>query len=110
LAEIRFGAWEGLSWNDVKRLWPELATAKSADWLGVTPPDGESWLDLVNRAGRALAKIRLGPFPAAVIAHQMTNGALIHVLSGGYVANFRQDYCQVLCVELGGLNAEVPNR
>src|SRR5512147_817829 len=36
LAEISYGAWDGLSWSEIERRWPEIAAAKIADWQGTT--------------------------------------------------------------------------
>src|SRR5215203_45609 len=32
LAEISYGAWDGLSWNEIEERWPDLAAAKLSDW------------------------------------------------------------------------------
>ncbi|MEI7612985.1 MAG: alpha-ribazole phosphatase family protein [Betaproteobacteria bacterium] len=47
LSEINFGAWEGLSWNEIDRL---ALDAWAADVLGFRPPGGETVNELQQRA------------------------------------------------------------
>lgn len=56
LIECDFGAWEGLTFAEVKRRWPEEMDA----WLGspaVAPPGGESFDTVAARARRALGAV-----------------------------------------------------
>lgn len=70
LAEAGFGAWDGLTFDEVNRRWPEQLTA----WLGrtdIAPPGGESMDEMVERARRARDGI-LARYPAEtvlVVAH-----------------------------------------
>ncbi|GAA0813239.1 bifunctional RNase H/acid phosphatase [Spirilliplanes yamanashiensis] len=55
--ECDFGAWEGLTFADVRQRWPEELTA----WLGSTalaPPGGESFQAVAKRVRAALAGVR----------------------------------------------------
>jgi len=70
LAEISYGAWDGLSWDEIEMRWPDIASAKIANWTEVTPPDAESWEQFSARVRWALAEIVKGPLPAAIIAHE----------------------------------------
>src|SRR4029079_4724815 len=36
LAEIDFGEWEGLTWQQIEQRWPAAACRKIEDWLGAT--------------------------------------------------------------------------
>ena len=100
LAERRFGAWEGLAWEDIVLGWPDLAASGLSDWLALTPPGGEPWDRFVARVARALEVIRAGPLPAMVVAHLAVNAALALLLSGRDPISFHQDYCEVLKYEI----------
>ena len=95
LTEVGLGAWDGMSWADVELRAPELARRKLDDWFGVTPPGGEPWPAVEKRVARALARIRAGVFPAAVVAHLGINAELARQAAGVDRAAFRQQYCQV---------------
>jgi probable phosphoglycerate mutase len=59
LRETDFGAWEGLTFAEVRERWPsELST-----WLAdpsVAPPDGESFADVSERVAAALHRVLAG--------------------------------------------------
>jgi broad specificity phosphatase PhoE len=96
LAEISFGEWEGLTWQEIQERWPGVACRKVEDWLGVTAPGGECWTDFCARIDRALERILAGPRPAAVVAHMVVNAALAERLRGGDPKQFRQQYGEIL--------------
>jgi broad specificity phosphatase PhoE len=96
LAEISFGEWEGLTWQEIQERWPGVACRKVEDWLGVTAPGGECWTDFCDRIDRALARVLAGPRPAAVVAHMVVNAALAWRLLGQDPKHFRQQYGEIL--------------
>jgi broad specificity phosphatase PhoE len=96
LAEICFGEWEGLTWQEIQERWPGVACRKIEDWLGVTYPGGECWTDFCARIDRALPPILAGPRPAAVVAHMVVNAALAARLLGSDPKSFRQQYGEIL--------------
>ncbi|MXQ12925.1 histidine phosphatase family protein [Microvirga makkahensis] len=50
LIEITFGAWEGMTWKEVRRAEPQLAALRERDkWNYVPPGGGESYAMLVDR-------------------------------------------------------------
>ncbi len=100
LAEISYGAWEGLTWAEIEARWPELVRRKQQDWFSVTPPGGESWPQVSVRAARALEHIRGGPFPAAVVAHFGWNAEFLRLAAGRDPITFSQSYCEVIPVSL----------
>jgi probable phosphoglycerate mutase len=54
--ECDFGAWEGLTFADVKQGWPEELAA----WLAstrVAPPGGESFADVAARVAPAVSRL-----------------------------------------------------
>lgn len=57
LIECDFGAWEGMTFSEVREQFPR----ELRDWLGstsVAPPDGESFQHVAKRVRTALARIR----------------------------------------------------
>jgi broad specificity phosphatase PhoE len=99
LREISCGEWTGKTWAAIEAGWGEMARRKSADWLGVTAPGGESWPDFMNRLAEAWATIRNGPMPAAVVAHQGVNAGLANLMDGRDPLAFAQQYGEVIRVE-----------
>jgi len=99
LVEIDFGEWEGLTWRQIERRWPNTACRKVEDWLGVTTPGGECWSDLCARADRALERVLTGPKPAAVVAHMVVNAAIAARLFGTDPKRFHQNYGEILTCE-----------
>lgn len=62
LREIDYGAWEGLSWAEVRRRDAERHAAYMADWRQSPMPDGESHADLEARVAKWwTAQPRTGP-------------------------------------------------
>ncbi len=49
LMELSFGAWEGLTWPQVKKQAPEAALAREQGKWSFTPPGGESYATLAER-------------------------------------------------------------
>lgn len=99
LAEIDFGDWEGLSWQEVEDRWPGAAVSKIEDWLGVAPPGGETWERFTARLETALLQILGGPMPAAIVAHMVVNAALAQKLTGADPKGFRQEYGEITICE-----------
>jgi broad specificity phosphatase PhoE len=100
LNEISYGEWDGLTWHEIADKYPEEAKAKLACWPAVTPPGGERWEHFEQRVTRALARIRHGMFPAAVVAHITVNAAITHVITGRNPSEYTQSYCEVLTYDL----------
>jgi alpha-ribazole phosphatase len=57
LREIAFGAWEGLTYNEIQQQDPQTLAAWQADPMDVAPPGGETLTDVVARVGAALEQI-----------------------------------------------------
>jgi alpha-ribazole phosphatase len=66
LAELDFGAWEGMAWEDVPR--PAL-DAWAAAPLGFAPPGGETGAALVARVGAVHAALRKAARSCIVVSH-----------------------------------------
>jgi probable phosphoglycerate mutase len=58
-AETDFGAWEGLTFAEVRERWPSELTAWLAD-PQVAPPDGESFAQVSERVTAALHRVLAG--------------------------------------------------
>jgi ribonuclease H / adenosylcobalamin/alpha-ribazole phosphatase len=54
--ETDFGAWEGLTFAEVRERWPAEISAWLAD-PAVPPPDGESFVQVSERVGGALQRV-----------------------------------------------------
>lgn len=76
LAELDFGAWDGLPWASVPR---DDLDAWAADPAGFRMPDGERYLDLEARVAAALADLRE---PTLWFTHAGVIRALHHLVSG----------------------------
>ena len=50
LTELTFGDWEGCSWDEIGRRWPEQFAAYAADRRNYAPPNGESYAEMLGRA------------------------------------------------------------
>lgn len=57
LIELRFGDWQGLHMDDIKQKWPELWQQSRIDPSELTMPNGESFLQVTERAIRAFEKV-----------------------------------------------------
>ncbi len=101
LAEIDFGEWNGLSWEQIEQRYPALSTHKQRHWFGVAPPGGESWQQVLRRAAAALDQIRSGEFPAIVVAHLGIGSALANLLAGVDPYSFLMEYCEIREYEIG---------
>ncbi|HEX8486492.1 alpha-ribazole phosphatase [Sphingomonas sp.] len=67
LAEMDFGAWEGLRWDDIPR--PEI-DAWAADFHDARPHGGESIATFAARVAGALADARAAPGSTLMVTHQ----------------------------------------
>ncbi len=99
LAEIDFGEWDGLTWEQIESKWPALARRKRDNWFATTCPGGESWQHFCARVERALEQVRAGPKPAAIVAHVTVNAVLAARLLGADPARFRQEHGEILTCE-----------
>lgn len=82
LREMRFGAWEGLTWDEIVARWPDVAAAHQTTPRTYTPENGETYEALGERVMRALARVtaRLAPDGRALI---MSHAGVMHALVGG---------------------------
>lgn len=55
--EMRFGTWEGLTWSEIVARYPQFAERSATGARFFTPEGGESFDELCERIGQALAAI-----------------------------------------------------
>ena len=67
LTELNFGDWEGCSWEEIGRRWPEQFAAYSADRRNYAPPNGESYAEMLGRAWPFVDALRRMPGDAAAL-------------------------------------------
>lgn len=79
LVELTFGAWEGLTWREVRRRDASGAARRERDKWGFVPPGGESYADLRRRIEPALASL---PRPALVVSHGGVARVMLNLLAG----------------------------
>lgn len=98
LAERRMGEWEGKTWDEVARSWPQMAAQASADWFSVTPPGGEPWSEFYIRVEAAFDGLpQLGTI--VIVSHVGVNALLRYMAGKGEYASFQQAYCEIVTVE-----------
>lgn len=91
LAELRFGRASGLTRSEIASRWPELTAERETNRWETRWPGGESYADLAVRARAFLYELTSNTHWRArlhavqnvvIVAHQSTNMALLHGLSG----------------------------
>lgn len=85
LREMRFGAWEGLTWDEIVRRWPELDERYEKSPRTYTAEGGESWEDVCARVERLLRRVaaRLTPQGRAlIVCHAGVLHAIVHGVAG----------------------------
>ena len=55
--ETNFGEFEGKSYEEILELYPKECEIWQKDWKGFIPPNGESYIELYNRASDFLKDI-----------------------------------------------------
>jgi broad specificity phosphatase PhoE len=76
LRELHFGAWEGLTREEVRQQYPEALAAWELDPLKTAPPRGETLAQLADRVGAFLASLTLSTAPDRTVLVMGHNGSL----------------------------------
>lgn len=76
LDEIYAGLCEGLTYAEIAVRFPEEAAARKRDKLTYRYPQGESYLDVINRLEPAIIEIERQTCDVLIIGHQAVNRAL----------------------------------
>ena len=79
LREMQFGAWEGLTWEQIVLRWPELEVAYEKSPRHYTPEGGESWAALCARVAEVLRSVtaRMQPDDRALI---VSHAGVMHAI------------------------------
>jgi broad specificity phosphatase PhoE len=81
--EMAFGAWEGLTWDEILRADPSLRSEDGARPSAYAPPGGETFAVLCARVAAALADLRAsGVASALIVTHAGPLHALLQTLLG----------------------------
>jgi alpha-ribazole phosphatase len=97
LRELYFGAWEGLTYEEIQ----QRDAAALADWqkdpLGMSPPQGERLTDLADRLRFFLLELQQVPEASTIllVAHRGSLRVLICLLLGKPVAEQRDIHLEV---------------
>jgi probable phosphoglycerate mutase len=79
LVELTFGAWEGMTWKEVRRAEPVAAAARERDKWSYVPPGGESYAMLADRVRPILDDLRRD---TVIVAHGGVARAFLAVACG----------------------------
>jgi len=105
LREISLGEWEGRSFAEIMRRFPEEFKARGADLVHWRPPAGESFGDLRDRVAPAFEELlKSTPDDLLIVAHAGVNRVILCEALGIPLANlFRigQDYGCLNVIEYG---------
>jgi probable phosphoglycerate mutase len=88
LREISFGAWEGLTLDEIESRYPREWAARVADRWHTPAPGGESYADVATRAGRWLGE-------AHGTTLVVTHGAVDRILRGLYLGLAPDEICKL---------------
>jgi broad specificity phosphatase PhoE/predicted kinase len=82
LNEIEAGICDGLTYAEIKERMPEEWRARSRDKLGYRYPQGESYMDVIQRAEPVVLELERQKRPVMVISHQAVLRAIYGYLMG----------------------------
>ncbi len=105
LKECNFGVWEGMSFDEIEKKFPDAFKAWAENPLKFSPMEGESTLDVKERALKAFNKIvgKHNGENIAIVAHGGINRVILCHLLGIPLENiFRieQDFAALNVIEL----------
>jgi broad specificity phosphatase PhoE len=77
--EMRFGDWEGLTWEQIRAANPHLDAGAATSVKSYTPGGGETFDDLTARIARAVERV-VAETPPAGVALVATHAGPLHAL------------------------------
>lgn len=81
--EFAFGAWEGLTWEEIARRWPDVSQHGDTAAKLYAPPDGETFERVCERVANALRSLRESSHERVlVVTHAGPLHAMLHTLFG----------------------------
>ena len=100
--ELGCGEWEGLSFDEIRRRYPEVYAARKSD-MSLPPPGGESFDSAADRALDAIyALLARTRGDLVIAAHAGVNRAVMCRLTGLPMSRNRQIDQQYACVNVLG--------
>lgn len=100
LREISLGLWEGLSFDEVRKKYPDQFKFRGEDIFNYRPPKGESFALCADRVLPAVAEIAGGATgDILIVGHAGVNRIIL-----SHVLNISQEYFFKIIQEYGGLN------
>lgn len=89
--EFDFGAWEGLTWDEITRRQPELADIAASAARSYDPPGGESFAAVQARVAAALEDLRAtNAALALVVTHAGPLHAMLHAVFGDRIGQMQE--------------------
>jgi broad specificity phosphatase PhoE len=82
LDEIFAGEYEGMRYEDIKRLAPDEATLRAMDKIGYRYPRGESYFDILSRLDPLVHEMESYHEPLLIVSHQAVLRVLYAYLMG----------------------------
>lgn len=96
LRELDYGQWEGLTFPEIRRDYPELYAAR-ADNLSLQPPGAESCEAGLARFSAAMEEAAgCSPGDLAVVAHGGVIALFLERVAGRW---YKPQYCEVICLQ-----------
>jgi alpha-ribazole phosphatase len=91
LREINYGQVEGLTFEEIRDLYPELAESVSSFSPGLNFPGGESFGEFVERTRKFLERLEQNPAPTTlIVSHNGPLRLLVCALLGIDTGHWRQ--------------------
>ncbi|WP_245628660.1 histidine phosphatase family protein [Salidesulfovibrio brasiliensis] len=82
LDEIDMGAWDGLTFSEIRERFPRDYELRGKDFAGFKPLNGESFNEVADRAVSALERSAAGPLPLLAVTHAGVIRAVLCRLTG----------------------------
>lgn len=93
LQEMGLGAWEGHSWQEIRRRWPELHARWTVSRRGVRPPGGETYQEVLARFVPAVVRIaREARGEALIVTHSACMVSFLAELNSTPLETMFDDY------------------
>eukprot|EP00932_Pfiesteria_piscicida_P015447 SRR837773.2762.p1 GENE.SRR837773.2762~~SRR837773.2762.p1 ORF type:complete len:139 (-),score=52.14 SRR837773.2762:37-453(-) len=80
--EVYAGEFEGLTYEEIKKLAPEDANLRKLDKLGYRYPRGESYYDVIARLDLPMNQLETYHEPILIIGHQAVHRMVYAFLTG----------------------------
>lgn len=89
--EFAFGEWEGLTWEQIVRQWPEAAARTATSARSYAPPGGETFEAVLARVGSAIDELRdSGLQNVLIVTHAGPLHAMLHHIFGNEQAGVHE--------------------